>query len=488
MVILPIILVLVTVPNVMAQTTSITNLQSRAQQIAIKTGPSFVCNLMDYRAVAVGIGGADLGVSVLDGSELWLMFGDTRGTGPGPPAGGQPTVGSSSAIESQLPFNCSSYSWLTSGGKFYQPLHSTREAGIDESTVPAGAITLNGIRYIYSMQVNDWASEDTHAHGVLFEEKANGIFSELARWPMDGLFVNAAPVAAKLPDGTPVIFLATTAQYRDSPVYLAYVVPSEIGDSAAYHYLTGYDENGSPLWSADMAKAKPLPGFENVWVGELSFQYDAALESYLLMFKDYKTNNFDLYSSSTPYGPFEGPLTFFPCGTTAGRPEWMQSGWGVCYGGYMLPGSFGADGHDLYFDISLWDPYTTVLMTMRLSTPLTTESTSQITSTSSASISAAETTSVPTQTSTSSTETSASSTQTSSTLMGIIEQYQLLILGGVVLLAAVMIAVALRGRREPTPTQSTRTGSTPGMIYCEQCGTQNPTANDFCLNCGTKLH
>ena len=56
------------------------------QQIAIETGPTFICNLMDDRAVALGIGGADLGVSVVDGSKLWLMFGDTRGTGPGPPA------------------------------------------------------------------------------------------------------------------------------------------------------------------------------------------------------------------------------------------------------------------------------------------------------------------------------------------------------------------------------------------------------------------
>jgi MYXO-CTERM domain-containing protein len=235
------------------------------------------------------------------------------------------------------------------------------------------------------MQVNEWGSgsEGTHAHGVLFKEKANGTFAELTRWPMDKLFVNAAPVAAELPDGAPVIFLATTAQYRHSPIYLAYVVPSRIGDAAAYHYLTGYDENGSPLWSSDMAEAKPLPGFENVWAGELSFLYDAPLNSYLLMFRDYsKANTFVLYSSSTPYGPFVGPLTFSPCGTTISRPEWMESGWGGCYGGYMLPDSFGADGHDLYFDISLWDPYTTVLMTMRLSTLSTTGSTSQITSTS----------------------------------------------------------------------------------------------------------
>jgi hypothetical protein len=354
------------------------------QQMVIEPSPTFICNLMDSRAVALGIRGADLGVSVLVGSKLWLMFGDTRGLGPGPPSGGQPLIGASSAIESQLPFNCSSFSWLTSGGKFYQPLRSAREAGIDESTVPAGAITLDGIIHIYSMQVNQWGSI-THAHGVLFKEQGNGAFSELTRWPVDKLFVNTSPVAAELPDGTRAVYMVATAQYRHSPIYLAYVAPSRIGDPAAYRYLTGYDENGSPLWSGEMAQAKPLPGLENVWAGELSFAYDAPLNSYLLMFKDYKTNTFGLYSSSTPYGPFVGPLTFFPCGTTSSRPDWMQPGWGACYGGYMLPGYFGADGSRVYFVVSLWDPYTTVLMTMRLSSlsPSSTSSTSREASTAS---------------------------------------------------------------------------------------------------------
>jgi hypothetical protein len=124
------------------------------QRMAIETSPRFVCNLMDERAVALGIRGADLGVSVLVGSRVWLMFGDTRGLGPGPSSGGSPTIGASSAIESQVPFNCSSFSWLASGGKFYQPLVSARRVGADESTVPAGALALNGIIYIYAMQVN----------------------------------------------------------------------------------------------------------------------------------------------------------------------------------------------------------------------------------------------------------------------------------------------------------------------------------------------
>ena len=372
------------------------------QQVAIQTTPVFLCNLMDNRALALGIRGADLGVSVMVGSELWLMFGDTRGTGPGPPSGAQPVIGASSAIESPLPFNCSSYSWLTSAGKFYQPLHSTRKTGVDESTVPAGAITLDGTTYIFSMQVNNWgvSSEGTtHAHGVLFQGNANRTFTELTQWPEDQLFVNTAPLAAQLPNDTPAVFLATSALYRHSPIYLAYVVPSKMGTPSAYHYLTGYDENGSPVWSTEMAEAKPLPGLENVWAGELSFLYDAPLNRYLLMFKDYSNlplddeyPPFELYSSSTPYGPFQGPSTFYPCGTASNQPSWMESGWGRCYGGYMLPDSFGADGSDLHFVISLWDPYTTVLMTMRLTNTSTTESTSQITSKSSSGTLAVRTT------------------------------------------------------------------------------------------------
>jgi len=47
------------------------------------------------------------------------------------------------------------------------------------------------------------------------------------------------------------------------------------------------------------------------------------------------------------------------------------------------------------------------------------------------------------------------------------------LLGGIVLVA-VLIWVAFRRRRKAT-------------VYCEQCGKQNPTANDFCVKCGSPL-
>jgi len=80
-----------------------------------------------------------------------------------------------------------------------------------------------------------------------------------------------------------------------------------------------------------------------------------------------------------------------------------------------------------------------------------------------------------------------SSTQTSSGLMSMIQQNQILVLGGIVLLAAVIIAVALRGRKTTQPAQVTP-AATLETIYCRKCGTPNPTANEFCTKCGNKLH
>lgn len=77
--------------------------------------------------------------------------------------------------------------------------------------------------------------------------------------------------------------------------------------------------------------------------------------------------------------------------------------------------------------------------------------------------------------------------QTSSDLMSMIQQNQILILGGIVLLAAVIIAVALRGQRKTTQPAQPTSSATPGTLYCRKCGTQNSNAHEFCTKCGNKL-
>jgi hypothetical protein len=50
-----------------------------------------------------------------------------------------------------------------------------------------------------------------------------------------------------------------------------------------------------------------------------------------------------------------------------------------------------------------------------------------------------------------------------------------------------------RGGRGPSvvspPTASAESvqGPKPGIVYCQNCGTQNPATNEFCGKCGTKL-
>jgi hypothetical protein len=65
-------------------------------------------------------------------------------------------------------------------------------------------------------------------------------------------------------------------------------------------------------------------------------------------------------------------------------------------------------------------------------------------------------------------------------------QSNMLLLGAVIvilLLAAIVAALARRKSNKPATGQTSKTGA----VFCKQCGTSNPTANEFCGKCGAKL-
>ncbi|VVC04476.1 Uncharacterised protein [Candidatus Bilamarchaeum dharawalense] len=333
------------------------------ETIGIVGEPTYVCELIDDKAHTIGVGGADLGIPVAlpsQGNKLWIIFGDVFG------ASGLGSGGASAVLEAQTPFNCAQTNWKTKvDGKFYQPLTSKRQQG-DSSTVPAGAIEINGTLYLYSMRVDHWANklvpgDETTAHGVLFKEQGDD-FVEVISWPVDEKHTNTAPVWGEL-NGETVIFMAITGKYRESPVYLAYVKPGEIENKNAYHYLTGLGSNNQPSWSTNIADASPIKGMENVKVGEVSLVKN---EKYLMMFQSYGgSGGYMLFSADQPYGPYSSPAKFTPCGTILKPASWLQPGWSGCYGGYIFPNNFGVDGKDIYYTISVWRPYTTVVLKMR---------------------------------------------------------------------------------------------------------------------------
>jgi hypothetical protein len=214
------------------------------------------------------------------------------------------------------------------------------------------------------MRVDHWGGPDaTDAHGVLFKNES-GKFVEVFSWPVNEKHVNTSPVLGEL-NGQPAIFMAITGKYRTSPVYLAYVNPGEIENQNAYRYLVGLGANNEPIWSENINRAKPLAGMEDVKAGEISLVRNYKLGKNYLMFKNYQNDNssFMLFSAEHPYGPYSAPTQFYPCATSA---SWMQPGWGTCYGGYIMPDNFGSNGKEIYFTVSLWKPYTVVLLKMEL--------------------------------------------------------------------------------------------------------------------------
>ncbi len=322
----------------------------------------FQCFLVNPQANSLGIGGTDIGLPVerSDGTT-WILFGDVKGTTSG-------KGGASALAISPTPFNCSSFSWKSDGERFYQPLHSARNS-TDASTVPAGAIELDGKFYIYAMRVTQWAFNSgpgaaTEGHGMLFRQE-NSTFVPVASWAQN-THTSAAPVIGRLEDGTEAVFIAFTNKYRDSQIYGAYVLPSEIEGPSKYHYFAGM-ENGEPRWG-DESSAVPIKGLYANGTGEISLAYNPVLKKYLLMFKDYKgsRDSFYLYSADNPWGPYSLEKEFTPCGTAGDKPSWMEEGWSGCYGGYIFPNSFGADGKDIYFTVSVWVPYTTIVSKGRM--------------------------------------------------------------------------------------------------------------------------
>ncbi|MFA5820523.1 MAG: DUF4185 domain-containing protein [Candidatus Gracilibacteria bacterium] len=309
---------------------------------------TFICNLVDRAANSAGITGTDLGIGLVRNNSLYLFFGDTNGGKIN-----KNIAASTIAVapKSATP-DCADFTWPR-----LEPLKSAKKTGTDISTVPSGIIQIGKTVYLFAMRMTNWDflnKNGNHGYGLLFKSDGTENFQETKTlWSPDSIHMNSAPIFGTSPDGKPVVYIYATGEYRKSGIYLAYVDPSQIENKSAYHYY--------PNWTTDISEATPLIDAN---AGELSAVYNSTLKKYLLMFSNYSLTNggLKLYASDSPAGPFQ-KYSLNPC---AKNSDWMKEGWRSCYGGYILPETFGTDGRDVYYTLSLWRPYTTVLMKTRL--------------------------------------------------------------------------------------------------------------------------
>jgi len=72
-----------------------------------------------------------------------------------------------------------------------------------------------------------------------------------------------------------------------------------------------------------------------------------------------------------------------------------------------------------------------------------------------------------------------------SNIIGTLSQTTLLLTGVIIVLAVLLTVVTLRRPKSAGPAIGA--GVRADVIYCRQCGTQNPAAHKFCEKCGAKL-
>jgi hypothetical protein len=201
-----------------------------------------------------------------------------------------------------------------------------------------------------------------------------------------GNFINVACVVsaglAGLPFEGPALLAWGSGRYRASNVYLACAPLSAARQPSAWYFFTGLES--IPRWSADQRSSVAL--FDQPQVGELSVAWVQPLGLWLMQYNAPVPRGINARVAASPWGPWSDPVVIFD-------PAWPNVGYGHFmhvkdgadhlsdpgrehegggeYGPYLIDRYTRAIDQSgsaqpraaVYFVLSTWNPYNTVLMT-----------------------------------------------------------------------------------------------------------------------------
>lgn len=255
--------------------------------------------------------------------------------------------------------------------------------------VPLDGISWNGAMYLY-------VSERGMAKSVLAKSTDDGRSFTNLYDVSDYKFINISVEKALSDDnypetvGTDIQLMFGSGSYRRSSVFLAYQTAATI-ETKTLKYYAGY-QDGKPVWVEEESKATPI--FDQPCVGEVSVVYNDFIEKWIATyncpsFTGKNGENFErgvnVRTSDHPWGPWSEPfLIYTPAGNDGilGYCQMMHRDWnqstcdtiqdpgrdyefGGTYGPYQFNNlATGAVGSEttIYYTLSLWNPYTVILM------------------------------------------------------------------------------------------------------------------------------
>lgn len=371
--------------------------------------PAFAFNRTEQQ---VGLRGTDLGVSFEHNGRLYFLFGDTWRVGE---SGDSHFDWDAIAVTDDTHVN---------GGisLTFQPrppiVHGVSQGAFE---VPLDGFSFEERMYVF-FSTDHRTAGDAHLMGrslLAVSENDGQDFTPLLNFSRSK-FINVSVERARLsaaqsqvigwPADTDVLWVWGSGRYRGSPVYLAVVNWLEL-----HHHLAGRDaplnlielnHDGGPVLYFTGPDSRWSPHEDDaVWlfcagdVGELSARHNAVFDRYFLTYNTGNPRGIALRSSRQPWGPWSEAITLFDpgWGSSENQPRGVGYGtfmhipwkiarvdnvqddaflqgrrddeWGGEYGPYQIT-RFTTGRRsvycDLYYTLSTWNPYQSMLMRTRI--------------------------------------------------------------------------------------------------------------------------
>lgn len=304
------------------------------------------------------VGGTDLGIMWEMGSgSIGLFFGDTFGKDFSPSANGGPNGGnwrsnvlafsSDTDLNDGLTFSgmaMKAENTLVAREIIYSP-HVTNGSG-SHTTIPTAAIHANGADYVHYMDIKRWgeAGRWETNFSELYTSTDNGLTWAACPQVRFAASSNFAQAAYAKNDG--YVYMMGTPAGRFGNAYLARFREAEILHKDQYEYW-----NGSSGWVKNNEDAAS-PIFEGP-VGEVSLAYNTKHKRWIAAYLNEHRAEIVLREAASINGPW-------------GVEKEIVSGrdYPALYGAFIHP--LKNDGDELYFLMSMWQPYNVFLMKSRL--------------------------------------------------------------------------------------------------------------------------
>lgn len=304
------------------------------------------------------VGGTDLGIMwEMGNGDIGIFFGDTFGRDFTPSPNGGPNGGNWRAnvlafsndtdLNDGLSFSgmaMQGVSTTTAREIVYSP-HITNGTG-SHTAIPTAAIHANGAEYVHYMDIRRWgeAGRWETNFSELYTSADNGLNWVVCPQVRFAASSNFAQAAYAKKDG--YVYMIGTPSGRFGNAYLARFREADILNKDQYEYW-----NGSRGWVKNDESAA-LPIFQGP-VGEISLAYNTKHQRWIAAYLNEHRAEIVLREAKT--------ITGF----------WSEEKQIVSSQDY--PGLYGAfihplknDGDDLYFLMSMWQPYNVFLMRSRL--------------------------------------------------------------------------------------------------------------------------